>query len=340
MPSQPSGLAFRVGLGKQSAEGTADTQPEFEIPYWGGSIGPAEDRADFEVSSTLFIRPGAYKTQARWATDGLTLGVFPASSGLPYLLMLGQEVFAAATPNTHTITTIDPNPMWCTFFGQVPAPTGGSVSNVRYEDGVVSAVELQFAAGQPVRMLVEASGKTVTFNSPGTWTAGATEAYTSAGPYISSVSPTLKMDVASTPGSTTVTNIVSGSLRVERPVVWENTTLITPSYRSQSLLTATCSLTVEFDSMNYFRSTYFGGTSGTTLSPIIVSGSLDFLFQQGPTTGTHNLRVQIPNIDYRMSTPVLDTGGGPLHATVEGTMSAPASGAPVTVIASNAQAAY
>lgn len=339
MPTQPSGLAFKYGVGNQTAEGSALAQPTWDIPYWSGSLVPNQDVADFEVNSTQIVRPGRFKSRAAWGTDGLVVAALPESGPVFWKSLLGSDTITGTSPKVHTSTIVDPNPIWTAMFAQFPAPSGGSVTNMRFEDGVVSAMEVQFAAGQPVKYGVEASGKTVTVDTPGTWTPTNTETYTTAGPYLSSVEPTLKMHAtSSTP--TTRTNILSGSVRIERAVTWDATTLITPSYRSQSLITATVSLSVEFDTDydDFWRATFFGSASGTTLSVILADGSLDFLFQQGPTTGSKNCQIVLQSVQWQASNPVMDPSGGPLRCTIEGQMVAPASGEPITVVCQNAQA--
>jgi hypothetical protein len=337
MPAQPSGLAFRYGVARQTAEGTPATQPRFQVPAWGGDVAPDQDVNDFETSSTNFMREGQYKSRVGWNTPGLQLGGFVDSAGLLYALLLGAESFS--TP-THTLTALSPNPHWASLFKQFPAPTGGAVTNERFEDGRIEAIQLDWAAGQPIKLTVEASGKTSTMDSPVTWTPTTTNAYTTAGPWLGSVGPTLKIDLAATPATTTVTNLVSGSIRIQRPATWDQTTLITPTYVSQSLMDGTFSATAEFDTLTSYRATFFGSTSGTTLSPLLVNGSGDWLFNENPTASANSLQIKWPATQYRISPPVLDPSGGPLHVNLEGRMVLPSSGEPVTVVASTTSAAF
>lgn len=343
MPNIPNSLGYRLGLFNQSAEGTLPTTTaNFETPVWAEALAPTEDQQAFEVNDATNLRPGYYVKSAGWGGT-VTMGAFRGSAALPWIWLLGTDTPTGAGPYTHTVSTADPNNKWQTLW--VSRPTfGGSTLVDKFEDGTVTSVEVVHEFGQPLKQVVEFVGKTVTTAGAFPTTITNPETYSTGGVFLSAIGATLKMDVASTPASTTVTNIISASVKVMRATTLEQTGELTPRYRSQGLYTVAVSATVELDSttaQNYYRATFFGGVAGTVLSPVVVSGSLDFKWVEAPTvTGTNYLQLQVPAVVYEMMPQHFDASGAPTHLTVTAMLDKPAAGAAITPIIGNTLATY
>ena len=318
-----------VGIALQSAEGTLATNPTYAQPLYSGLPRPVESMNEIEVtdnSGLLVI--GHYKDTQFWEMD-LTIPVTPVGHGA-YIKSILPTLSTAGTsdPRTHTFTPTGGTalPPFVTMFALAP----GSQYR-KFGDGTVTELVYNFEHGQMLKANVKAVGYTPA-DIASAYTATTTEVMDSDGPWYTMVGGTFKMDAAATPATTSVATIRSGALSIAREVELIQTDGFNPEHRAIGRFRVALSAELLFENYQLFKNTFYGSTSGTASSPLVVFGAADLLFQVGPTTNANRtLQYALPNIALRVPEPPdSNPSGGPLVITVAGVSEKPSSGEIIT----------
>ena len=325
-----SAAIAQAGIAKQSAEGTGATNPTYAHPVYAGLPGPAQATTRFNVTDVDNQYPGLVKTDAHWEADIVVPG-FPASAGAYIVGLLPTDTKTGASdPYTHTFTPVG-NDYFQTLFARRP----GDLYE-KFVDGLIAELRMEMSADEPLKLGLRALGKTVTVLGSA-YTPVTVEKYTATGEYFTPLGGTLKLDVATTPATTTVTNIVGGTIRIARQTDLVNTCEnLTPGLISRGRMEVGVALDTVWQNFDAYRATFFGSTSGTTLSSTIVMGSIDFTFACNGNSN-HSLQVKVPNVALLVPEPPQpDPSGAPFKVAIDGVAVQPAAGSIVEVVLKNA----
>jgi hypothetical protein len=335
-----AGHRYKVGIAKQSAEGTPAANPEFQIPIYGGGIKPVQQRGRHEVADGEAFRPGGFIQRADVQGSPL-FAAFPNS--LPRLItghLASDTVSGGADPFSHLMKRAD-NAPWHTVWASRPKPDGSEHWD-RFDDVLIKAVELQYAAGIPLRVMAQLIGKTGTLDVA-TPTPTTINKLDNNEPWYSAIGATLKLDLDATPAVTQVRNIESFTIRFGYDSMnLVQTDELTPRWRDTGQWGVGFSADILLDSYASYKAAFAGAASGSSLglSPVIVRGSVDFLIDVGPTLNANRtLRIQIPAVEFTIDPPDPDVSGGAVKATLTAELQKPASGDPLSVTVKNAVAA-
>ncbi len=324
-------FAFAKNTG--GAEGSIPANPTYAVPVFSGLPAPTHNIQPIEVTDTTNVQPMVWKTDEHWEAD-VTLPGFPAS--LPALvkgILSSESITGAADPYTHTNTNSTAADPFYTFWSRRPGPL-----YEKFADGLISELTLSFDDENPVQVSINAMGKNPSVLGS-TYTATTTEVLSPTSEFFTPVGATLKLDVAATPATTTVTNLRSGSITFRRDVeLLGAVESITPGFVYVGKLEVMVALDAVWTNYDAYRATFYGATAGTAASATIVSGSIDFTFPS-TNSATHTLQIQVPSVALMVNdAPQPDASGGPFTFSIDGMGLRPASGSIATVVTKNAVA--
>lgn len=260
-----NGRKGQVGFAKQSAEGSAASNPTYTLPFAkiGDLLKQDANEADFAASS---LQPEAEFKEMLRVDGSVEVPAYQASIGLLALAVLGTDSVAGSSPYVHTLTFAD-TPPWLTLFWRV-ADEYFKGTDVR-----VDKLEIGFEAGKRINVMLDMKGKTGS---------RLTSSYTSADPaalnaFMPYRGATMKLDVDST---TTVQSraINSGKLRFARELEVIQTDALTPQFVHPKRSLFECEFDAILEDWDIVRATFFGGTTGNDPSGTLVYGALDFTY--------------------------------------------------------------
>lgn len=332
MPNTYSGRAAVVGIARQTAEGSAASVPKFETPMGSGFAGGERQTEELPWTFDSQDSAGHYvsRTSANFDFEVPLL----AKSSVVYLQSaLGARSTSGAGPYTHVLTPAD-NLAFYTLFYRQPGD-----NYWKCEDMKAGSWQLSFAPGSPLRLAMSGMGKTAT-RSGSKWGAASVTEAPPTDPFFSTISATMKFDVANTTPTTTVKYIGSGSISLNRNIEAIQTTEIGWTYMAEQKR----DIAVSFDdavllSNDDINSIFTGSTSGTSLSAATVYGSCEIVFVDNTQTAaaTRSIKVTLPNVLWAIDQiPSADPGGGVTRYAVTGSASKPSSGSAITVTVINA----
>lgn len=321
-----SGAQAEFAIAKQSAEGTGATNPEYAMPVFEGLPRPVQSIEQVAVTD-VDLMPQYMKVDEHFEANLVVPGL-PQGLGRIIKFMFPTDTkTGAGDPYTHTFT-IAGTEEWATLFSRRPG--GASPLYEKFVDGRITELSFSFAKDTPLRVGANFVGKTPSVLASA-YTSTTTEKFNSAGEYLRSAGGTLKFDEDSSTENTH-TNILSGTLRIARPVEFEPiASSINPSHAYAGLYTFGVALELMWENYEAYRATYFGGVSGTDVSETIVWGSLDFTFAMYSNTN-HSLQIEMDKVAFIVpEAPAPDAGGGPFHMSVDGFAIDPVSTEPCTI---------
>lgn len=331
------GSQYRVAFGKQSAEGTAATTADYQVPVYSGLIQETETRNRHEATDTLAYRRGGYKSEAH-VEGTITFPSLPRSGARLTNGFLGVDtVTGAGDPYTHTLTP--GTPQWFTFWVARPE-SDGTFTWFKYEDCTIKAIEWQGTAGNPVQMAVEVVGKKGTGAlSGGAPTITVTEVLDTAGtdPWHTMIGSTLSLDLDATPATTQVRNITALTVRIARPnLSLIQTDELAPRYRSLGLYEVgfSCDALLT-DAYTALLAAKYGSktASDAAQSGTIVRGAAKFLLANGPAANANRtLELRLPSQEMDFEAPDPDVSGAEVRGNITGMVHAPASGETFTAV--------
>lgn len=336
MTTTYSGRSAVCGFKRQASEGTAETVPDFEIPMGdGGVIGPERTDADLPWTNDSQDQLGGYVQKINGIVDA-PLPVLPVSSVALLQAVLGSRSTGAAVSGIypHTITPSDVLP-WYTWFYAQPGGNYHTVGDVK-----LGNAELRFSGGNPLELGVSGQGKLPATRAGSKWsTATLVE---SATPFFTYIGSTMKFESSTTPATTEVSNIQSGTIGIDRNLQGVQTNEVTDSYEAEGLRAITCDLAgVVMENQDLINTVFYGASGGTTASSVIAYGSIDFLFLNSNqvAAATSSLQITIPNIKWMIDrVPASSSSGDVVTYDVSGVAYKPASGAIITALVKNATA--
>lgn len=330
---------YKFSLGKQSALGTPVANPDYQIPVYDADIGPMEERVDLELINGQAFLPGKYKPRA-WFEGDVTWASHPDS--LPRLLAWhfgtsSDTVTGAGDPRTHTFARKDvllPHTFW------VGRPVAGGT--FEYDKGIdtfCTKLDFIYESGQLFKIGTHAVGASVLGNATAP-TPTNTIAIPSAGNFGHTwAGATLKLDLAATPSTTTITNLKTFTISCEYPnFVMDNTQNLNPDFYSQGLWSLSFEAEFILQNWNAYNHTFYGTASpgaNTAQSSSAPSGALAFTIAQEPASANRTVQIDIPYIQYELARPTPNPDGSGITATMSGNLSLPASGEPITPAVKN-----
>lgn len=330
------GSKASIGIALQSAEGTGMGTAAFSHPLVSGLPKPVETINDMGITelSTNLV-PGIYKSEQHWEAD-LSWWATPRATGVWLKAILSSlSTSGAGDPYTHTFTPAA-SPSFATLFATAPG-----TAYRKFVDGTIAEFNFNFQAGEPLICNAKLQGYTPSDLS-GAYDSTVTEAIASSGSWFSMVGATLKVDNASTPASTTVATIKSGTISLSRDLELHQTDGFNPEHRSVGKFRVGLSLELIYSNYQLFKATHYGSTTGTDSSALPVFGSVDFTFAQAPTSSANRtLQLQMPNVALRVPEPPdADPSGGPVMVSVAGMTAKPSSGEIFTAILKSSDSTY
>lgn len=328
----------QIGIAIQTGEGTAAGTATYAHPVLSGLPKPVQTTNDIQVSaSSGDLVQGIYKSSQSWEAD-LNFWVTPQGIGswLRGIMQGTASVSGTSDPYTHTFVNYPTGSEFVTLFSTHP----GGVYR-KFADGTINELTFSWDAGEPLKCNAKAVGYTPT-DLGSVYTVTTTESFATTGSWFTPIGATFKYDVAATPAATSNTTIKGGSISITRDAELINTNSLNPSGRALGLFRVGLSLDMLFADYTAFKSTFYGGTSGTATSATIVTGAFQATFAQGPTTSANRtLDFALQNVALTVPDPPdVDPAGGALMVPVAGVTFKPPSGEIITTTLKSAAASY
>jgi hypothetical protein len=337
-------FTYAVGKNPGAAWGTPAANPDYQIPVYNGTnVAPTQDRSDLELINGQAFLPGEYITKA--GGGGLAnFAAHPTSNGRIFAAHFGaasDTITGAGDPYTHTFARKD-TPYPHTFW--VGAPLSSSTTQYdRLEDCVCTQVQIIYSNGQFLQIgstwLAARAVGNATTPTPTT-----TIAIPSAGVFGHTwARATLKIDPATTPATTAVTYLTDFTITSAYPnASFETTQNVTGDFYSAGLYSLEFTATGLMQNRDFHNLMFYGSVTpgaNAAMTTVAVSGALDFLIDQEPTSANRTLQIQIPYIQFSIDGAAEPSASAdPLTVALKGKLSLPASGEPITVIAKSSVA--
>lgn len=329
-----SGAEAELGIAKQTAEGSAASDPTYALPVFEGLPRPVQSVEMLRVTSTTLEQVGVYKTDQHWEANLVVPG-FPASLGTFVKGLFPTDTkTGSGDPYTHTFSISGTTP-WYTLFSRRP---GGLYE--QYADGLLQELSFEFSKDSPLRVGAVFMGKTSSVLGSA-YTAGDTEVMSSTSEWFTPIGGTFKLS-ADDASPVTIDNVASGTIRFSRNTDAEPTaSSISPNYFNRGVFEVGVSLDLVWKDYDLYRASYFGSTSGTTFAKEVVVGSIEFTFAAN-NSATHTVKVSCPSVALLVpEAPQPDAQGAAVRLSIDGMGVKPASGSLASIVLNNAvSAAY
>lgn len=329
MPSTDQAV---IAFGKQTAKGSPAASPTYEIPMGSGHASPSRDVQALPWTNGTQDNIGHFVSFIGGVVSLTGLPVLPISSPFIWKMILGTlTTTGASAPYSHAATPNDELGWWTVFYQE---PTGDfvTVPDVKFGD-----LTLNGGAGQPLTFDLNGEGAAKPSYSDSKWSAATL--VEGVDPFFTYIGSTLKIDAATTPASTTVTNLPSFSLSINRNTESIQTNDISSSQRIENQREIVLELPDVVLETNDFRRTILtGSASGTATSGVVNYGSAEFTFigSDGVAAATRSLVVSLPRLLYATEPIEADAGGGTVRFALRGEASKPAAGTIITATTKNA----
>lgn len=342
MPNTARASKYRFAIGRQTAEGTAQSTPAYELSVASGMVAPTREEEEFEAFDADDLLLGTFAQRAGAEAEVEVFSDVDAI-GLIWYAHLGAIATTGSDPNyTHTIVRAPTRP-FLTAYGMRPNVPGSSDRWERAVDCAVQKIKLEAKKGEPVRHTVTLTGKTYGSGVATPTPANDRRIGAANTRLLTMIGATLKLSFTS--GTPVVTRAVE-SLVIESEyngMEWLQTDELTGRYLQAGNYRCGVSADLVFEDFNAYTNTFFGADAGSdmALSPIVTYGSAEFQFEVSPTADANrNLKVTIPRIRLRVEPPEPDAGGDAVRYSVSGALVRPTSGEGITVVAKTGAASY
>lgn len=326
----PSSREAVIGFARQTAKGSVATTPTYEIPMGGGHASPNREIGALPWTNDSQDPLGHYVSFIGGVVQLSGLPMLPVSSVALWNAILGTVTTTGAGPYSHDVTPNDELDWWTVFYAE-PSGDFVTVPDVKFSDATLNG-----SAGQPLTFDLNGEGGAPTY-SDAKW--GSATLVEGVDPFFSFIKSTLKIDAATTPASTTVTNIPSFSLTVNRNTESIQTNDISASERIENQREIAVEIPDLVLSSNDFRRTIItGSSSGTAMSSQVAYGALEFTFigSDGAAAATRSLKVALPRLLWATEPIEADPSGGTVRFALRGEASKPAAGVSITTTIKNA----
>lgn len=312
----------QVGIAKQSAKGSAASNPTFAHGVTSGTVLTVDVSQELEEHTSGSRMSGGVNRTGVMPGMDFACRAHAKTLGLYLYGALGSVATTGAGPYTHTFTTANALP-YMTAFGKM----GSNIYAV--EDFKVDEIAISFEETMPLEVSV--SGMGTVANYAGTFTAGTDD---TAASYFVASKGTFKIDVDS---DTPVTAAVrAGEINIMNSL--ESIMLagsISPSDISEGRQEIECSFDIVPDDLAMWRTIATGTSSGTSAAVDPVYGSFEIAF----TNGTDTLTLTASKVAFTCDFPDADPAGGAVSITLEGLVVKPA-GAALTAVLVNGTSTY
>lgn len=314
----------QVGIAKQSAKGTAASNPTFAHGLTSGTILTVEVAQELEEHTSgnrisdrvnrTGVMPGVdFSCRAHSKTLGLYL----------YGALGAVATTGASSPYTHTFTTADDLP-YLTAFGKM----GSNIYGV--QDLKIDELTLSFEEAQPVEIAISGMGTVADYAA--SFSAGTDDTASS---YFYAASGTFKLDVDSdTPVTAAIRNGEISIANALEGIMLSGS--ISPSDIFPGRQEIECSFEIVPENLNDWRTIATGSSSGETASATPVYGSFEIAF----TNGTDTLTLTATKVAFVCDFPDADPAGGAVSLSLEGLVVKPSAGSALSVALVNGQASY
>jgi hypothetical protein len=294
-----SGKSAWIAGAKQTAKGSVAAAPLFANAFSGGNIAPvlATDRLSETDSSR--DQAAAYITTS--GVEGSPeLYVRPESLGFWLTGVLGNTVSTGSTPNyTHTIKPGQTLP-WLTLWRNIG---GAGALFERFQDCQAGSITIAAEAGQPLSATVGVQGlipTRLTVDPLGSLT-------------LDSDVPFNFNNAAITLGGASTRLIRSFSLTVENNLERQQTDDVVPYDITAGQREISLSFDLLFEDLTEYNKFYYGGATGTAISPNIFTTAANFTFT---LDANNEIAFDLPSIAYEEFPAEPDPAGGPIVSSV------------------------
>jgi hypothetical protein len=316
------GALYQIGVAKQTAKGTAATNPTYAHGVMDGGFQLQPEQARVAVTSGTRVAPQVDRTKAI-AKVSFTTRMFTKSTGLWLLGGLGSDSVTGAGPYTHTITGANALPyltVWAWLDSQV----------VSVRDFVVDSIEISWDGSTPPSMKIDGAGTIATFGATFTPTTDDTR-----GSYLLTAGGSFKVDT--TTSTPVVAPITKGSVKLSNnsgEVMVSGT--VVPNEYFPGVREWEIDATLVPTDVSDWRKIVTGASGGTTVTETPQYGSSEFNF----IDGTSSLKIATPRTAFAADFPNAIAGGGPALVELSGLTVLPSSGAELTHTLINGIATY
>lgn len=325
-----------IGVAKQSAKGSAASNPAFVHGLTGGQTFKL-DRSISQADIACGIRTGI-DSYIESVIPGVDFETYPYSDviGLYLFGALGGIVSAAnsgtgASSYKHLITMSNVL-SFLTFWGNI----GNEISKV--QDAKIDQLEMSFEGNKPLELGITAIGMNAIFGdgaiSPQTPDPSCFDGY---------FVPTGGVFKIETLGDTpVVAPITKGNLSINNNCEAEPLAgMVTPGDVCEGQCTVSGSITTKPDNLELYRKMVTGAANGSTPTGLVVYGSFEFQFTHSKEP-SHKLKVGATHVPFNADFPSVDPNG--TSAEVDFTFDAigvtSASGSPVSFLLENDTPSY
>lgn len=319
---------LQVGLAKQSAKGSAATQP---VVIYGVESGAAGDvpltEPDIAVTAASRMSAASVREQVVPGAGFTTLGFSRALAQLLFGAMGTDVDTGSGDPYTHTITMPTSDVSWWTFFGRT------NTEYLNIADCKIDSVKIDFTVGL-IKVAVVIKGCTLTLGASA-WTPTNTDDEVTPGALYS----TGQAASAFTLDSVNM-RVTKGTIEIANglaPII--PSYKVTPDDFGVGEQTGKISFTVVPDDLSYFKKSITGTGSGTAIAQVPYYAGWSVKFLENVTSSTHDLTLTGARSNLMVAFPPGDPKGGAMEVVVTGSIFDPRTGsAALTAVLRNSLA--
>lgn len=307
---------LQVGLAKQSAKGSAATQP---VVIHGVESGAAGDvpltEPDIAVTAASRMSAAAVREQIVPGAGYTTLG-FSRAIAQQLFGVLGTNVDSGSgDPWTHTITGPTADVSWWTFFGRT------NTEYLNIADCKIDSVRIDFDMAL-IKVSVVVKGCTLTLGASA-WTPTNTDDEVTPGALYS----TGQAAAAFTLDSVNM-RVTKGFVEIQNglsPII--PAYKVTPDDFGVGEQVGKIQFTIVPDDLAYFKKSITGTSSGTAAASVPFYAPWSCKFVENVASTTHDLTVSGARSNLMVKFPPGDPKGGAMEVVVDGSIYDPRTGA-------------
>lgn len=298
-----------MGLGKQTALGSPETNPTYALGVTDGSIVTVDVQQEAEERTSAYLASTGVNRTGVVAGFDFTCRAHANSVGLLTFAALGTDTYSSGT---HTLTAAASIP-YLTVFGTRPGNTTHSV-----QDAKVDSLEFSWDGNNPLE--VKASGMGTVVNYAASFTATTDDTYAT---YFRPAGGTFSVDVDGGSAVPAISKITGGSVSLTRnlqEIMVSGT--ITANDVFEGRLDVECSFDVVIDDWSAWRATVTGTSTGTSAAATPLYGTFSCQF----TDGTNTFTLAGSRVAFTADLPSADPAGGYVTLSLAGLAMMPATG--------------
>jgi hypothetical protein len=326
--------SIRLGIAKESAEGTAETAPAYVFGLESGGVNVAVAQEPDDLTSGQRTTSTVFRGNAETGAEFLGRANH-ASIGLIAYGALGGLATTGSTPTwTHTITLANALPAFTIFEGIVD---GAGIDVPRIAGAKFDTLTFEWEGNNPLKVSGSLKGRALTFGASMTASitdeTGLTTNYIPAG-------GTFKYDVDSA-------TVAEACIKSGRITLTNNLTpdfcagTVTAGGVSEGWHVAECAFTTTPADIDEWRTIITGTAGGTGIAASPVYGSFEFVFKTS-ANANHLLKLEGLKVAYMCDLPQAEAGGGAAEVELAGACLLPsgAGASPVKITVLNGTASY